>query len=403
MNQSFEVKELKKYYKQEEFIEFGLSKSELENQLISVCNDISNELFTFEIKKTGSFFLTDSLINKLILRKLNDNIKRIYKDEQANRKIIISQIKVLLQETCPYWIIKTDIKSFYESIDRDHLIEKFKFDSILSYYSIYLLNKLFSNDIISSSTGLPRGMNISATLSEIYMRKFDKWVKSCAGVYYYARFVDDIFIFVNSQKEAQFVLQNLNSKLTSLAGGLVLNETKTQLYNGLTLERLHIESCEKTKINYPLEYLGYRFSKIKSKEGSTLTVSIAEKKIKKIKTRIALSFVDYTRNSNFSLLENRLKFLTGNHSIKKKSDGSDLRSGIFFNYSQITDYAQLQGLNIYYRKILFSKKGNLGIQIDCLSNEQKRRLSKYCFITGFKKKIYYAFDYSQMSNIVKCW
>ena len=90
MNQSFEIKELRKFGKQDEFRD----EPDWENQVITACENISNETFDFEIKQVGEYFLTESFPDKLILRKLNDNIKRIYKDEQANRKIIISQIKV---------------------------------------------------------------------------------------------------------------------------------------------------------------------------------------------------------------------------------------------------------------------------------------------------------------------
>lgn len=118
MNQTFEIRELKRLCSQTDYIKYDMSISELDAILENDCKSIYDESFEFEITKKQSFLLTENLSHKLVLRKLNDNIKRIYKDEQSNRKIIISQIKVLLGETCPSWIIKTDIKSFYESIDR---------------------------------------------------------------------------------------------------------------------------------------------------------------------------------------------------------------------------------------------------------------------------------------------
>jgi hypothetical protein len=398
MNQSFDIKELKKLCKQNEHID-----SSLQIELETACQNISNETFDFDLKQVGNYYLANDLPNKLILRKLNDNIKRIYKDEQANRKTIVSQIKTLMEETCPSWIIKTDIKSFYESIDRERLLAKFKDDSILSYYSLLSLDKLFSNNTLQNSTGVPRGMNISATLSEIYMRKFDKWVRNYPSVFYYARFVDDIIIFTYTKQGALSLLKSINEKLKELAEGLVINDRKTQLFDGLALESLNITDGTKIKKDNFLEYLGYKFAKKNNKKNVLLEISIAEKKIKKIKSRITWSFADYTKNCNFELLENRIKFLTGNYSIKKNAEGNDLRAGIFFNYSQLNNFDVLNELNTYYKKILFSKKGNLGTQIDCLSMTQKNTLKKYCFVTGFKNKIYNSFDSTQMSEIVSCW
>jgi hypothetical protein len=347
--------------------------------------------------------LAESLESKLILRKLNDNIKRIYKDEQANRKIIISQTKVLLEDTCPYWILKTDIKSFYESIDRNRLIDKFKNDSILSYYSLFLLKKLFSNSLISISNGIPRGMNISATLSEIYMRKFDKWVRRCEGVFYYARFVDDIIIFVNSLYNMKTLINNINIRLSELAQGLVINRDKTQLFEGLTLMQLDIETYVKLNNDNSLEYLGYKFNKNNEKGKYNLTISIAEKKIKKIKTRLTLSFIDFSYNHDFILLNNRIKFITGNFGIRKTREGNMLKSGIYYNYPNLTDESKLKELTEYYRKLLYCKKGKLGIALSRLTLIQRNKLKKYCFVAGFNKRIFKSFSYSKINEIVRCW
>jgi len=145
--------------------------------------------------------------------------------------------------------------------------------------------------------------------------------------------------------------------------------------------------------------------KIQNNKDIILKISIADMKVKKIKSRIALSFVDYLKTKDFFLLNDRMKFLTGNYSIKKTNEGdSDLRAGIFFNYSQLSDFEVLKELNQYYRKILFSKNDTFGARLNSkLSSEQKERLKKYCFKSGFTKKIYNAFDYSRMSEIVNCW
>src|SRR5690606_11262389 len=228
MNQSFQRQQLIRLCKKAEYIDYGMTIKQLTDSLDTSYEEIANDSFEFSLKQLSEYFLTKDLPNKLILRKLNDNIKRIYKDEQANRRIIISQVKTLLTETCPFWVIKTDIKRFYESIDRDRLISKFNDDSILSYQSMYLMKKVFENPILLGKSGVPRGMNISATMSELYMRKFDRCVRSYDSVYYFARFVDDIIIFSNSLIDSLKLISNLNSQLKELAEGLSINQTKTE-------------------------------------------------------------------------------------------------------------------------------------------------------------------------------
>lgn len=445
MNQTFQRQQLIRLCKKAEFIDFGMNLKKLDDSLDISYEKIANDSFEFSLKQVSEYILTKDLPNKLILRKLNDNIKRIYKDEQANRRIIISQVKTLLSETCPFWVIKTDIKSFYESIDRERLISKFNDDSILSYQSMFLMKRIFENQILVGKSGVPRGMNISATMSELYMRKFDRWVRSFDSVYYYARFVDDIIIFSNSLKDSLSLIESLNIQLELLAKGLSINPKKTELFDGKTLQSLQTlngKSISK-KSKHKLEYLGYSFSKmimpekivqkkfqninklrytiasnysiietnpvsfilldtIQREKHSNLIVSVADKKIKKIKTRIIKAFLDFSKKKDFNLLEMRIQFLTGNYSISKSEEGNSLRAGIYYNYLQVSSHSVFKELNQLLRKSIYSKSSNFGAKIG-LSNIQKNKLSKYCFLAGFEKKVFFEFSYIEMQQIIKCW
>lgn len=445
MNQSFQRQQLIRLCKKAEYIDYGMTINQLTDSLDASYEEIANDSFDFSLKQVNEYFLTKDLPNKLILRKLNDNIKRIYKDEQANRRIIISQIKTLLSETCPFWVIKTDIKRFYESIDRERMISKFQDDSMLSYQSRFLLKKVFENPILTGKSGVPRGMNISATMSELYMRKFDKWVRTYDSVYYYARFVDDIIIFSNSIKDSLNLIADLNPKLNALAEGLSINQNKTELFDGRSLEKLNITNGNRIhkSLKHKLDYLGYSFSKriipekivlkkfqninklrytleekysviennpvsvifldtIQREKYSSLIVSIADKKVKKIKTRIIKALLDFSNNKNFDLLEKRIQFLTGNYSIRKSEEGDSLRAGIYYNYLQVTNHSVFIELNQLLRKSIFSRNPSFGGKIS-LSRVQKNKLSKYCFMAGFKNKVHFEFSYNEMQDIIKCW
>lgn len=443
MNQSFSSDNLLKLLKEVELRYYSLSKSDLRSELDNIFNAIKEDKFEFKINKIEDNFTVNDLAQKLLLRRLNDNIKRIYKDEQSNRRIIISQVKTLLQETSPFWILKTDIKSFYESINNQRLVEKLKDDAMISYHSIYLVKKIFDNILIKKNiNGLPRGINVSATLSEIYMRKFDQWARRYQGVFYYARFVDDIIIFTSSEKVAQAIKGQINTILDELDTDLKINDDKTEIFDGLKITK-----------SKPLNYLGYSFFKEKSDTAKVkpynksnhikinnldityidsgieislnsisgisklqydaievakqdkLIVTIAEKKVQKIKTRIIKAFVYYSQNKDFRLLENRIKFLTSNFPIRQnKETNKELRAGIFYNYNQITSNEVLQNLNTFYLKILFSKNKGLGNKLKtCLSITQKNRLKKYNFLSGFEKPTYHKFKTDEMKEIVNNW
>jgi len=404
MKQNFDSQELIKYLKKGELIRNDLEKEDVESEILNLEQQILNESFEFDFKFNGEYYFLENISQKLILRKLNDNIKRIYKDEQANRKFIIQQVKTLLSETAPFWIIKTDIKSFYESINNDRIFRKLKNDAMLSYYSIFLIKKIFENNIISS-TGLPRGLNISASLSEIYMRNFDKAIQRYNDVFYYARFVDDIIIFLNNKESALELFQNLNLIISNEKIDLKINDEKTELIDGANFKILK-KGYNRRPIHNNIEYLGYKFhlSDSENKRENKLKISIADKKTKKIKSRIVKSYVDFLRTNDFELLKKRVRFLTGNYGINKSNDGSVLKAGIYYNYPHINDLEILKELNQFHKKIVYSRNGNLGVKLNAiLTSNQRDILKKHCFVAGFRNKTYNSFTYVEMNKIIQSW
>lgn len=89
-------------------------------------------------------------------------------------------------------------------------------------YDIRLTTYIIQNPIVALSTGLPRGLGISAVLSELRMKYFDLSLRRVEGVYYYARFVDDIIVFCSSRRSADMVMETAKAELYKL--GLTLND-----------------------------------------------------------------------------------------------------------------------------------------------------------------------------------
>lgn len=401
MNPSFEKSQLLSLLKKNDLPKYKINIDDLKNNLDEIHKKIIDENYDFLITNNRNYFITNDLGDILVLRKLYDNIKKIYKDEQANRNFIINQIRILLSDTCKFWIIKTDIEKFYESINRKRILEKFYNDGMLSYYSLFLIRKLFKNlDNNYKYKGIPRGINISSLLSEIYMRKFDEWIKRNEGVYYYARYVDDIIIFLDTYDNAKEILKKINPELKKLAPGLKLNYLKTKLFDD-GLKSYKLNSCKVINSN-TLNHLGYSI-RIKSNGNNNkdLSISLSLNKVKKIKSRIIKSFLAYSKNKNFKLLEKRIKFLTGNYVVRKNKN-TELKAGIFYNYIYINELETFNKLNEFYYKVLFSKTKNFGDKIG-LSPRQKSILKKYNFISGFKNKKIIKLSYQEMKEITNCW
>lgn len=246
-----------------------------------------------------------------------------------------------------------------------------------------LLQNLFSVSTIATCSGLPKGLGISAVLSELYMKYFDIEFKKIEGVYYYARFVDDIIVFCNSETSQQLSWKYANVELEKL--GLQLNQEKSY-------------SLDPRRLGNSFTYLGYHFQIT----GNRLEVSIAPKKLNVIKTRITKTFVRYSKDHNFDLLKLRIKFLTGNFTLYNPHTLQPIKVGIYFNYKMANDVSALKAIDLYYQRLLHCRIGRLGSAM-ALSKSQVKELKKYSFYFGYNNHVNHHFTTDQMVKIANCW
>lgn len=397
-SQAFTPKELYLCSTQSERRNFPGGKEDMLSMIEKTIGDSVKEgTYRLKLAKHNGLFLNNQvkgsnerLCQDLVLRKLYRNIKRIYKVSQANRNSIVSQILTLLKEDIPLWVIRLDIRHFYESIDRKLLIERLVSKARLNIQSIKLLQLIDRYLTSCNANGLPRGLAISSALSEEYMRYFDLAVKRMVGVYYYARFVDDIIIFCSSKETQHDVWKGIALLLADLK--LTLNVEKSSCWSD-------------TDQQEGLIYLGYTFQKkAKGKKISShdVEVTIADKKIKMLKSRITLAFVRYSKDHDIEMLCNRIKFLTGNFTIFSKTALAPIKVGVHFNYKEITNPSQLVDLDGYYQRILHNKRGKLGEKFGFTAT-QIAHLSKYSFLFGFEHHVNHYFSTAMLTKIKECW
>lgn len=147
-------------------------------------------------------------------------------------------------EYSEYYIIKTDVTSFYDQIDHDKLkrilLESSPLDNIKSKLST-LDNKSLANykklisiclniakQTVASDKGLPQGPAYARFFAELYLadidNKFDKLLNN-DSIVLYQRYVDDIFIVCKNENEAKIQLEYLTQEVSHL--GLELKRSKT--------------------------------------------------------------------------------------------------------------------------------------------------------------------------------
>ncbi|HHX8938963.1 TPA: antiviral reverse transcriptase Drt3a [Yersinia enterocolitica] len=405
LNQTFSSSNLIRLLNKDDPRKFRIGRNSDEYIInLKQCADRINEdayLFSgcHQSKINGkNIFILKEFVDLISIRKANDNIKRIFSIKQADRNDIVTRVKIMLSEPIPFYIYKLDIKSFYESIDRGFVLKKIYSNSLVSYRTKRVISKFFETDEIKNINGLPRGVGLSATLSELFLEGFDKIIKINSNIYYYSRYVDDVIIF-SHKKIDDFIA--FFEKL--LPGSLSLNKDKCREIT------IHNEKSKNSSQSF--SYLGYNFT-VKNgftdKNNRDLSLKIAESKIKKLKKRIILTLKSYAKNKDVELARKRFRYLTANIAIEKKQNKNDeergaLYSGIYYNYIHLTEYTQLLELDGFKSKCLFSKRGSLGKGLISCNQTDLKSLRKYSFLSGYNNRRKTKFTYAELKLISACW
>lgn len=343
---------------------------------------------------------------EIVFRKVAKLLGQTVSDQRTSRDNIICCLRSLLTEKCPFRVYRLDLKSFYESLDLNSLRVSLQSSSVVQGLSMLLLDRLLKSLIDLNFNGLPRGIAISASLAEYSMQQFDTFVRSASCVFYFSRYVDDIIIMTTARENEKSFLAELS---TVLPKGAVFNQAKQTILtfsdqNGATVAPQSIMRSE-------ISFLGYLFtviSKFKQNgklDGRTLTIDIAERNISKLKTRMIRSAIAYSRNKDFELLENRIRFLASNFYVHDKYSGERRMSGIYFNYPQLSgDNSSLSALDSFWKHVLFSKRyrsiRGLGA---LLTYRQMSRLAKISFTLGHEKKLFLMLRPAELRDVKECW
>jgi len=178
------------------------------------------------------------------------------------------------------FVLKTDIKDFFETIDHNILKcilkEKIENEHLINLIMMYLkIGAIKDFNYEEHKLGVYQGNIISPMLSNIYLDKMDKFLEK--HNFDFVRFADDFVILTKTRYRAEFIYRNLSRFLKLYK--LSLNYEKTYI----------------TSINSGFSFLGVYFTdKFRT---------ISEDRVKKIKENIfsysKLSFDKFIEKMNF--------------------------------------------------------------------------------------------------------
>ncbi len=204
--------------------------------------------------------------------------------------------KVSKNNTKTCWVLKCDIKRFFDSIDHIILInilEKY----ISDHNIINLLKGIVNSFEVSPSKGLPLGNLTSQLFVNIYMNEFDQFVKHKLKAKHYIRYADDFLVINRDKAHLVFMVKE------------VQNFLQQRLELVMRPEKIFIQT-----INSGVDFLGWinffdhRILRTKTKRRMT-------KKIKKpINDQSLQSYLGFLKHGDTFYLRKRLlnnKWLLG--------------------------------------------------------------------------------------------
>ncbi|MFS4467528.1 antiviral reverse transcriptase Drt3a [Maribacter sp. 2210JD10-5] len=388
---------LKDLYDEKKKLE-NQKKNELELTLQEYSGTVNSKDFKFSISKTlhkpsGKYIypLTKDAPSFFAMKQLQYNVNRTFGVKQGNRYLISKQVQSLLKDNISKIVLRTDIKSFYESVSQSRLLEKIFNNQLLSPKSKALIKSLlFSYNQLTGQLGtaeedrkgIPRGAGISAYLAELYMREVDDKIRRMDDVIYYSRYVDDIVVVFRPNWKLAKADYKTQVQKVIVESGLEMNNSKSFTYD---LEN------DRKEIN--IEFLGYVFN---LKDLQYLNTSMSSRKIDKYVSRIEKSLNAFLEQRTFGyneaskLLIHRFNYLTKNTRLHRPKKGL---VGIYYSNSLIeVDCKDLKFLDSELKRLVGEKLPTSHFP------KLNRKLEEYSFENGFKNRYFFNVN-SKRKNI----
>lgn len=134
------------------------------------------------------------------------------------------------------FVIDMDIKGFFDNIDHDLLMKAVRFYCqdkwILLYVERWLKAGIVQQDstYIDRLTGTPQGGVISPLLANLFLHVgFDKWMEINHPEKPFERYADDVVVHCKTEKQAIFMLKQIDGRLRKCK--LTLHPVKTKIVN----------------------------------------------------------------------------------------------------------------------------------------------------------------------------
>ena len=198
-----------------------------------------------------------------------------------------------------YYILKTDVAKYFDSINKEILLEILK-RKIKDKKLIWLIKEILYAQ--KREKGIEIGNYTSQIFANIYLNEVDQFIKHKLKIKYYARYLDDSILIVQTKQEAKNALSEIKDYLRDNLK-LELN-SKTQIFKG------------KQGVNF----CGYKINEYRMKIRDKGKIKL-KNKVKKLKSEI--------QNGKMNSHDAK-KYLAGHVGYIKWADVYNLTKKLFY-------------------------------------------------------------------------
>ena len=331
--------------------------------------------------------------DRVVLHQLNKFLAAVY-PERVPKNVASTYVREIsgdLTGKSPIetWICSTDIKTFYDSIQRDRLLKALA-KRIKSPSALKLIGHALATPTVPKNTrrsrhkefqttvGVPQGLAISNILASIYMQEVDD-VMPTMGITYY-RYVDDVLMY-GHHGAVHKAFESFRARLKR---------------RGLSLHPIGSGKSHLQQLAKPFGYLGYTFQ--------WPLISVRDSTTERFLQSIAAKFSDYTHNKTRRL--ERFKYLSPERlkeifvfELNERITGAISHKK---RYGWIAYFNQISDLKLLYRldqaiEGMFKRLPDFG----CKAPADLKKLRRAYFEMKFNPQGGYVRDYDKITTRVE--
>jgi len=216
---------------------------------------------------------------------------------RAIKRLKIFAWKLSRNNTKNVWVLKCDIKKFFENVNHDILIGLIK-KKISNNQVIELISKIIYSFKGENKKGIPLGNLTSQIFSNVYLNELDQFIKRKLRIKYYLRYTDDFVILSDDDKNFHGLILKINEFL----------ESKLDL-------QIHPQKVMIKKWKQGIDFLGYvdfpYYNILRTKTKNRIL-----KRIKNSNYQSIQSYFGVLKHCRSSRIKTKIEFIIGNYNFK---------------------------------------------------------------------------------------